>query len=123
MQSQMLSQLSPVGLEHLGLIVCTRNRATPLFDLLNSIGSGRAAPKVVAIADSNSTEVTAHASSQRGPAGPLAIDFLRSEPGIPNQRISGIAAIIEIDAPPPKPDDLRNKTASTRQEELVTASR
>jgi hypothetical protein len=119
----MLSQLSPVGLEYLGLIVCTRSRATSLFDPLNSIGSRRAAPKVVAIADSNSTEVTAHVSSKRGPVGRLVIEFLRSEPGIPYQRISGIAAIIEIDVPRPKPDNLRSKSDSTRQEEPVTASR
>jgi hypothetical protein len=108
----MLSQLSPASLEHLGLIVCTRNRATSLFDLLNSIGSRKAAPKAVAIADSNSTEVTAHASSQKGPVGPLVIEYLRSEPGIPYQSISGIAAVIETDVPRPKPDDLKSKTAS-----------
>lgn len=103
----MLDQLSPVGLERLGLIVCTRDRTTSLIDLLNS----------------SSTEVTAHASSQRGPVGPLSIEFLRSEPGIPYQRISRIATIIEIDVPRPKPDDLKSKTASTRRAELVTASR
>ena len=91
----MVNQLSPVVLERLALIVCTRDRTTSLIDLLNSIASCGEAPKVVVIVDSNSTDVTAHAISQRGSAGLIAIQYLRSEPGLPYQRNLGIAAIIE----------------------------
>jgi hypothetical protein len=119
----MLDQLSPVGPERLGIIVCTRDRATSLINLLNSITSCRAVPKVVAIVDSNSADVTAHATSQRGTAGPIAIQYLRSELGFLYQRNLGIAAIIEIGVPRQEPDDLIGKAASTRQAGLVIASR
>lgn len=90
----MVTQYSPVVLERLGLIVCTRDRTASLVALLDSIAACGAVPKVIVVVDSNLIDATALAVASRELAEPSVILYLRSKPGLPYQRNLGVAEII-----------------------------
>lgn len=91
----MVALASPITLERLGLVVCTRDRTAFLVELLDSIASCRAVPKVVIVVDSSSTDATALAIMHRESADSAVIQYLRSTPGLPFQRNLGVAEIIK----------------------------
>lgn len=85
-----MSQYGISSHEHIGLILCTRDRTTSLLELLSSIALCSPGPKVVVIVDSNKTSNTEDAVAKIQRSFPFTLKYLSSDPGLPHQRNIGI---------------------------------
>lgn len=89
-----MPQPQSLSREHIGLVICTRDRTTSLLELLSSIAMCNPCPKVAVIVDSNRTSRTADAVAQIQRALPFTLKYLSSASGLPHQRNIGITFLL-----------------------------